>query len=135
MAEGWARHLQGGGIEPFSAGLERHGLNPHAVQVMAEAGVDLRGQRSKTVAELGPIRFDYVVTVCGHAQEHCPVFPGNAKVIHAGFDDPPKLSAGLPDGDAKLAIYRRVRDEIRAFIETLPGHLTAAGGPPPTHFT
>ena len=132
MAEGWARHLQGEVIEPFSAGLEKHGLNPHAVQVMAEAGVDLRGQRSKTVAELGPIRFDYVVTVCGHAQEHCPVFPGNAKVIHAGFDDPPKLSAGLPDGEEKLAIYRRVRDEIRAFVEILPDHLTAAGGPPPT---
>ncbi len=129
MAEGWARHLQGEVIEPFSAGLEKHGLNPHAVQVMAEAGVDLCGQRSKTVAELGPIRFDYVVTVCGHAQEHCPVFPGNARVIHAGFDDPPKLAAGLPDGEAKLAIYRRVRDEIRAFIQTLPERLTTAGRP------
>jgi arsenate reductase len=126
MAEGWARFLKAGVIEPFSAGIEKHGLNPHAVKVMAETGVDISGQRSKTVAELGPIHFDYVVTVCGHANEHCPVFPGKVKVIHAGFDDPPKLSAGLPDGEQKLAIYRRLRDEIRAFIETLPEALAVS---------
>ena len=91
---------------------------------MAEAGVDITGHQSKTVAELGSVEFDYVVTVCGHANEHCPIFTGKAKVVHVGFDDPPKLSAGMPDGEAKLAIYRRVRDQIRAFVETLPGSLT-----------
>ena len=123
MAEGWARRLKGDVIEAYSAGIEKHGMNPHAVKVMAEAGVDITGQRSKTVGELGPVTFDYVVTVCGHANEHCPVFPGKAKVVHVGFEDPPKLTAGLPDGEAKLAVYRQVRDQIRAFIETLPGAL------------
>ena len=123
MAEGWARHLNATVIEPCSAGIEKHGMNPHAVKVMAEAGVDISGQRSKTVAELGPVEFDYVVTVCAHANELCPLFPGKARVVHVGFDDPPKLTAGLPDGEPKLAIYRRVRDQIRAFIETLPGAL------------
>ena len=121
MAEGWARQLKGDVIKAYSAGIEKHGMNPHAVKVMAEAGVDISGQHSKTVAELGPVKFDYVVTVCGYANEHCPIFPGKAKVVHVGFDDPPKLSAGLPDGEAELAIYRRVRDQICAFIETLPG--------------
>ena len=124
MAEGWTRQLKSAVLEPYSAGIERHGMNPHAIQVMAEAGVDITRQRSKTVAELGPLQFDYVVTVCGHADEHCPVFPGPAKVVHIGFDDPPKLAAGLPDGNEKLAIYRRVRDQIRAFVETLPTALT-----------
>jgi arsenate reductase len=123
MAEGWARHLKTCEIAPYSAGIEKHGMNPHAVKVMAEAGIDITGQFSKTTADLGPIEFDYVITVCGHADEHCPVFPGNAKIIHVPFDDPPKLSAALPDGEDKLAIYRRVRDQIRAYIETLPESL------------
>lgn len=123
MAEGWARHLQGDAIEPYSAGIEKHGMNPHAVKVMAEAGVDLSKHSSKTLAELAGVTFDYVVTVCGHANEHCPVFPGKTKVIHAGFEDPPKLTKDMPDGEAKLAVYRRVRDEIRGFIETLPAAL------------
>jgi arsenate reductase len=124
MAEGWARHLKSDVIEPFSAGVEKHGMNPHAIKVMAEAGVDIGMQRSKTVADLGPIEFDYVVTVCGHANERCPVFFGRTRVVHFGFDDPPQLAAGLPDGEARLAIYRRVRDQIREFVETLPGLLT-----------
>jgi len=123
MAEGWARQLKLNVIEVYSAGIEKHGMNPHAVKVMAEAGVDLTSQSSKTVAELGPIEFDYVVTVCGHANEHCPVFLGKAKVVHVGFDDPPKLTKQLPDGEEKLAVYRRVRDQIQAFIETLPQSL------------
>ena len=126
MAEGWARHLKGNEIEAHSAGIEKHGMNPHAVKVMAEAGVDITGQHSKTVAELGPVQFDYVVTVCGHANEHCPLFPGKAKVVHVGFDDPPKLTKHLPDGDEKLAVYRQVRDQIRRFIETLPNALEPA---------
>ena len=120
MAEGWARRLKGGTIEAYSAGIEKHGLNPHAVAAMAEAGVDVSGQRSKTIEELGPIQFDYVVTVCGHANEHCPVFPGRARIVHVGFEDPPALTRHLPDGEEKMAVYRRVRDEIRVFIETLP---------------
>ena len=123
MAEGWARQLKPNAIEVYSAGIEKHGMNPHAVKVMAEAGVDLTSQSSKTVAELGPIEFDYVVTVCGHANDHCPVFLGKAKVVHVGFDDPPKLTKQLPDGEEKLAVYRRVRDQIRAFIDTLPQSL------------
>lgn len=120
MAEGWARHLKGDRLEPYSAGIEKHGMNPFAVKVMAEAGVDLSRQSSKTLAELGPVSFDYVVTVCGHANEHCPVFPGKTRIIHVGFEDPPKLTRDMPEGEAKLAVYRRVRDEIRAFVETLP---------------
>jgi arsenate reductase len=125
MAEGWARHLKGRSIEPYSAGIEKHGMNPHAVKVMAEAGVDLSKHSSKTLAELNGVVFDYVVTVCGHANEHCPIFPGKTKVIHAGFEDPPKLTKEMPDGEAKLAVYRKVRDEIRRFIEALPEALSA----------
>jgi arsenate reductase len=123
MAEGWARHLKGNVVEPYSAGIEKHGMNPHAVKVMAEAGVEISGQYSKTLAEIGSVQFDYVVTVCGRANENCPVFPGNAKVVHVGFEDPPKLTKHLSDGEEKLAVYRRVRDEIRGFIEGLPGNL------------
>ena len=123
MAEGWARHLKGDQIEAYSAGIETHGLNPRAVQVMAEAGVDISGHRSKHVEELRGVEFDYVVTVCGHASEHCPVFPGKARVIHVGFDDPPKLSADAATEEERLAPYRRVRDEIRAFVEALPERL------------
>jgi arsenate reductase len=123
MAEGWARHLKGGAIEPYSAGIEKHGMNPHAVQVMSEAGVDISKHFSKTLDDLAGVTFDYVVTVCGHANEHCPVFPGKSKVVHVGFEDPPKLTKNMDDGEAKLAVYRRVRDEIRRFVETLPASL------------
>jgi arsenate reductase len=130
MAEGWARKLKGGLIEPFSAGIEKHGMNPHAVRVMAEAGVDISKQYSKTTGDLGPVRFDYVVTVCGHANENCPVFPGKAKVVHVGFEDPPRLTKDLPDGEQKLAVYRRVRDEIREFVERMPEALKSEGRNP-----
>jgi arsenate reductase len=123
MAEGWARHLKADQLDVFSAGIETHGMNPHAVSVMKEAGVDISRQSSKTPQDLGPIEFDYVITVCGHADENCPVFPGKTRVVHVGFDDPPRLTRDLPDGEEKLAVYRRVRDEIRQFIETLPGSL------------
>jgi arsenate reductase len=123
MAEGWARALKGDCLEVYSAGLEKHGLNPHAVRVMAEAGVDISRHSSKTLADIGPVQFDYVVTVCGHADENCPVFPAKTRVLHAGFEDPPRLTAHLPDGEEKLAVYRRVRDEIRQFVETMPGSL------------
>jgi arsenate reductase len=123
MAEGWARQLKGGEIEPYSAGVEAHGLNPDAVRVMAEAGVDISGQCSKRVGELVGLEFDYVVTVCDNAHQSCPVFSGRAKTIHVGFDDPPRLAAGARTDDERLAPYRRVRDEIRAFVETLPDSL------------
>ena len=92
MAEGWARRLKGEVIEPYSAGIETHGLNPNAVKVMAEAGVDISGHRSKHLDELRAIAFDYVVTVCDHANESCPVFPGKVKRMHVGFEDPPRLA-------------------------------------------
>ncbi len=120
MAEGWARHLKGDVIEPYSAGTRKHGLNPHAVAVMAEAGVDISGHTSKTLDEIRGVPLDVVVTVCGHAHETCPVFPGHAKVIHHGFDDPPKLAATETDPEKALEHYRRVRDEVRAYVETLP---------------
>jgi arsenate reductase (thioredoxin) len=125
MAEGWARHLKPDAIEPYSAGIESHGLNPLAVKVMAEVGVDISKQHSKTVAELPEISFDYVVTVCGNAHESCPVFPHRTKVVHAGFDDPPRLAICAKTEEERLAIYRRVRDEIRTFIETLPDSIKA----------
>jgi len=123
IAEGWARHLKHDCIEPYSAGIEMHGLNPRAVKVMAEAGVDISGQRSKLLEELNDIRFDYVITVCGHANEHCPVFPGKTQVVHVGFDDPPRLASDAKCEEEALEHYRRVRDEIRAYVETLPGAL------------
>jgi len=123
MAEGWARALKGHAVEAYSAGIEKHGMNPHAVRVMAEAGVDISRQSSKTPAELGPVEFDYVVTVCGYADENCPAFPAKTRLLHVGFEDPPKLTKDLPDGEEKLAVYRRVRDEIRWFVERMPAVL------------
>ena len=107
-------------VEPSSAGIETHGLNPNAVRVMEEAGVDISHHRSKHVRELESIEFDYVITVCGHADENCPIFPGKAKIIHVGFDDPPKLAAAAKTEEETLKHYRRVRDEIKAFVQSLP---------------
>jgi len=123
MAEGWARQLKGDHVEAHSAGIETHGLNPSAVKVMAEAGVDISGQYSKRVDEVMDVGFDYVVTVCGHAHETCPIFPGRAKVVHVGFGDPPKLAETAASEEEALDCYRRVRDEIRAYVETLPQSL------------
>jgi arsenate reductase len=123
MAEGWARHLKGDTIEPYSAGIEVHGLNPDAVKVMAEAGVDISHHRSKHLDEVRDIPFDYVVTVCDHAHEHCPLFPGKAKVVHIAFDDPPRLAKEARSEEEALSIYRRVRDEIRRLVESLPDSL------------
>jgi arsenate reductase len=127
MAEGWTRHLKGDVIEAYSAGIETHGLNPHAVKVMAEAGVDISAQRSQNIEEFRDVNFDVVVTVCGHAHETCPFFPGNSKVVHAGFNDPPQMARELAQQGAseeeQLECYRQVRDEIRAFVETLPQSL------------
>ena len=120
MAEGWERKLKSDSLEAHSAGIEAHGLNPRAVTVMDEAGVDISGQQSKTVEQLGNRQFDLVVTVCDHARESCPVLPGNARRVHVGFDDPPRLARSAGTEAEALEHYRRVRDEIRAFVEQLP---------------
>jgi arsenate reductase (thioredoxin) len=123
MAEGWARHLKGDCVESYSAGVQPHGMNTLAIQVMKEAGVDIGAHRSKHVDELKDVRFDHVVTVCDDAHEACPVFPGPTKVVHVGFDDPPRSASTARNEAEALVHYRRVRDEIRAYVETLPGSL------------
>jgi arsenate reductase len=123
MAEGWARHLKGEAVEAYSAGIETHGLNPNAVKVMAEAGVDISRQRSKLADEVRDVAFDFVVTVCDNARESCPLFPGKARIVHAGFDDPPRLARSAKTEEEALGHYRRVRDEIKAFVESLPESL------------
>ena len=120
MAEGWARHLKSDRFDAYSAGVETHDLDPNAVKVMAEAGVDISGHRSQHIDEFRNVHLDHVVTVCGHAHESCPVFPGKTKVTHVGFDDPPQLAQDAATEDEALLHYRRVRDEIRAFVERLP---------------
>ncbi len=133
MAEGWARALKGEVIDAYSAGIESHGLNPMAVKVMAEIGVDISEQKSKTVAAVADVAFNYVVTLCGHANETCPMWlSGKSKVVHVGFDDPPSLARELASrgasAEAQRDAYRRVRDEIRAFVETLPESLLVRSG-------
>ena len=120
MAEGWARHLKSDLIQPFSAGIEAHGLNLNAVKVMREEGVDITQQKSQRIEEVETIPFDTVITVCGHADENCPVFSCSTTVVHRGFDDPPKLAQTAKTEKEALGYYRRVRDEIKAYIETLP---------------
>ena len=120
MAEGWTRHLMDDQIEAYSAGIEPHGLDPRAVAVMAEVGVDISNHRSKHVDDLKDIAFDYVVTVCSHADQHCPAFVAANKVIHVGFDDPPKLAETAKPEQEAVNHYRRVRDQIRALVERLP---------------
>lgn len=121
IAEGYARMLKGDSIDAYSAGIVAHGQNPNAIKVMAEDGIDITTQQSKTLQSLldAGVGFDIVYTVCGHADENCPVFPGKTKVVHHGFDDPPKLAKDAKTEEEALTHYRRVRDEIRAWIETL----------------
>ncbi len=123
MAQGWAIKLKSGEINAFSAGIETHGLNPHAVSVMFEAGVDISTQRSRHIDEFKDYQFDYVITVCGHAHENCPWFPGSARVVHVGFDDPPQLAKAADTAEKQLDCYRKVRDEIKSFILNLPENL------------
>ncbi len=125
MAEGWARHLKNDTLEVASAGVEVHGLNPLAVKVMAEAGVDISGHHSKLVDDFLDVGWDAVVTVCGNAHERCPLFRGSARIIHKGFDDPPRLAKDAGTQAEALVHYRRVRDEIREFVMGLPASLNA----------
>jgi arsenate reductase len=125
MAEGWARSLHPDRLEPCSAGATPGPIDPRAVQVMREVGVDLSGQRPKSVDEFLDADLDCVITVCDRANESCPVFPRPVHRIHVGFEDPPKLAASATTEDERLAHYRNVRDQIRRFIETLPDSLAA----------
>ena len=122
MAEGWTRALKGDQIDVYSAGIETHGLNPNAVLVMKEKGIDISNHTSTNVLDYFKQKreFDYVITVCGNAQETCPVFPAKTKLVHVGFDDPPKLAASAQTEEEALSHYRRVRDEIKTFVEKLP---------------
>lgn len=121
MAEGWAKALRTDQIEACSAGIKKHGLNAFAVKAMAEAGIDISRQESKLINELPVKEFDWVITLCGHADETCPFFPGRR--IHVGFDDPPKLAEQAANDEEKLVHYRRVRDEIKEFVLSLPDFL------------
>lgn len=119
MAQGWTNQLKKDEFIAYSAGIETHGLNPMAVKVMAEAGVDISHHESTHVTVYKNMTFDYIITVCDNARESCPVFPGPGKRIHARFDDPPSLAAGLDNEEDRLNCYRKVRDEIKAYIMTL----------------
>lgn len=120
MAEGWAKTLIAEEIEAYSAGVETHGMNPNAVRVMGEADVDITGHYSKLANDLKEVPFDFVVTVCDHARQSCPVFSGDSKILAHSFDDPPALAKDASNEEEALGHYRRVRDEIRDFIQTLP---------------
>ena len=123
MAEGWARRLKKDTVEAFSAGIEKHGINQLAVKVMAEAGVDISDQRSKMINELTVTDFDFIVTVCDHAAESCPNFPGGGKIISKNFPDPPKMAASAKTEEEKLVYFRQVRNDIRDFVDEIPQNL------------
>ncbi len=125
MAEGWARALRSGSIEACSAGTDPHGLNPLAVRVMDEAGVDISAHRSQHIDEFDLGSLHVVATVCDDAHERCPVIPGlrGVRLVHRSFDDPPRLARGASTESEALIHYRRVRDEIRSWVETMPGSL------------
>ncbi|MFP5213633.1 MAG: arsenate reductase ArsC [Acidobacteriota bacterium] len=120
MAEGWARRLKADAIEAHSAGTAPHGVDPRAVRAMAEAGVDISGHTSKHVDSIDRIGFDYVVTLCDNANQACPVFPAKTAIVHVGFEDPPKLAKDAGSEEEAMSHYRRVRDEIKRFVERLP---------------
>ena len=130
MAEGLTRHLKGEVINAYSAGIETHGLNPNAVKVMAEIGIDISGQKSQNITEFSDVKIDHMITVCGHAHETCPVVPIDRQIKHVGFPDPPKMAKELAEEgaseDSQLDCYRNVRDEIKTFVESLPDHLNGA---------
>jgi len=128
MAEGWARVLKSDSIDACSAGVEARGLDSRAVQAMTEVSVDISEHQSKRVDELSGLTFDVVITVCDNAREFCPVFPGKTRVIHVGFEDPPYLARFATTEEEAMEHYRHVRDQIKAFVETLPDSLSIQGG-------
>jgi arsenate reductase (thioredoxin) len=123
MAEGWTNHLQKGKFNAYSAGISPKGVDPRAVKVMSETGVDISKQKSKDIDSLGNIEFDFVITLCDNANEACPFFPAKTRLMHRGFDDPPRLSEGEKDEGKVLNHYRRVRDEIKTFVANLEEEL------------
>ena len=123
MAEAWTKKIKNDVIDAYSAGTVPKGIDPMAVKAMAEAGIDISEYRSKSTAELMDVEFDYVITLCDDAQQSCPFFPAKTRVLHHGFEDPPMLAAKAQSEDEAMEHYRRVRDEIQAFIETLPESL------------
>ena len=120
MAEGWAKQLAPSDWRIESAGIEAHGKNPRAIAVMAEAGVDISGQESTRVTDAMIEDTDQVVTVCGHADEHCPVLPSGTRKEHWPLDDPAK-AAGT--GEEVMAVFRATRDEVKARVAELIAHL------------
>lgn len=122
MAEGWARHLKSDVIDAYSAGVWPARVSARAIKVMGEAGVDISSHKSQHVDDFAEIEFDYVVTLCDNAREQCPVFAGNAKLVHRAFDDPVMM---IGTDDQIIAAFRRTRDEIRSFVETMPESLEA----------
>jgi arsenate reductase len=126
MAEAWTHHLKSDLFSAFSAGVEPKGVDPRAVKSMAEVDIDISGQISKGIESLNIRKFDFVVTLCDHANEACPFFPGKTRRIHRAFDDSPKLAAGAATEEAAMEFYRRVRDEIRTFVEKFPFSLDEA---------
>ena len=123
MAEAWTKKLKDNRIDVYSAGTIPKGVDPRAVRAMAEVGIDISGYRSKSTTELMEIEFDYVITLCDDAQQSCPFFPAKTRVLHHGFEDPPVLAAGSKSEEEAMMHYRRISDEIRAFVETLPESL------------
>jgi arsenate reductase len=127
MTEGWARHLKGEEIEAYSAGVSPRGVDRRAVRAMSEVGINISGQRSKSVDDLRGITFDYVITLCDHAHQSCPAFPGKTRVVHVGFEDPPQLAKSARTEEEAMGHYRRIRDEIKAFVTALPDALAQEG--------
>ncbi len=122
MAEGWGKRLKSNQYNFYSAGTKKHGLNPRAVKVMSELGVDISDQTSKTIDELPECRMDYVFTVCSDAHESCPIFPGG-KIVNVGFDDPPRVTQKMTDENEILGVYRRLRDEIKEFVINIENYI------------
>lgn len=122
MAEGWGKALKGDFFNFYSAGTKKHGLNSNAVKVMQEADVDISNHQSNTTDELLDVKMDFVFTVCSDAHDNCPFFPGG-KIIHIGFDDPPRLTKDMTDEEEILEVYRRVRDEIKDMVKNIEGYM------------
>lgn len=125
MAEGLINHDLKGRVQAFSAGVRPKGVNPRAIQVMAELGIDISHHYSKTVADLPEKNFDLVITVCDRAAEECPFFPGPTEVLHVGFPDPAQASGSAEE---MLAVFRQVRDEMRRQLVPLVAAKAAAKG-------
>lgn len=124
MAEGWAQTLAVSGVDFYSAGIEAHGLNPHAVTVMKEVGIDISSQSSQRIDELAIAEFDYIYAVCDNAARHCPMqFADN--IYHQQFSDPPFLARNAKNTEEELFYFRQVRDQIKLWVEGLPQHISS----------